>query len=115
MRACEDRDEGVVELLGRGMSNGLLRDVDVRSDGVEQPEAAEPEAESGQRRAWREVLGVSCHGAPPEGVRATLAGAQQCHRWGQRCAYSGERKVCSPNRFIKHQGIVRFPSHVYDV
>ena len=44
-------------------------------EGCEEPEAAETEAEGGQGRARREVLGCCVHRAPPEGVRATSAGA----------------------------------------
>lgn len=45
MGAGQNRDEGVVELLGRGVAHGLLRDADLRGDGIEEAETAEPEAE----------------------------------------------------------------------
>jgi len=43
VRSGEDRDEGIEELLGRGVADGLLRDVNVCSDSFEEPEAAEPQ------------------------------------------------------------------------
>jgi hypothetical protein len=55
MRAREDGDEGVIELLGRRVAHRLLRDVDVRGDSLLEAEPSEPEAKSGQRCARGEV------------------------------------------------------------
>jgi hypothetical protein len=45
--AGEDSDEGVVELLDGAMPDGLLLDVEVLTDSVEEPETADLDADSG--------------------------------------------------------------------
>src|SRR5829696_4227497 len=69
MRAGEDGDEGVVELLDRRMTDRLLLDEDVFLNGIKELERANLDADGTERGVRRVVLsrllGAS-HGVPPE-------------------------------------------------
>src|SRR5215210_336519 len=69
VRAGEDGDEGVVELLDGGMTNGLLLDEDVFLDRVKELERANLDADGSERGVRRVVLRRllrARHSVPPE-------------------------------------------------
>ncbi len=97
MRAGEDGDERIVELLDRSVPDGLLLNADVFLDGVKELERTNLDAESGERGVRRVVLSRlwrACHVVPPENE-------EQCKSHHSSVTYGSKPSLfCTKLRYV---------------
>src|SRR5215213_6193525 len=85
--AGEDGDEGVLELLDGLMPDGLLLDMEVLTDGVEELESVDPDADGGECGVRGVVSGSSlrAHRDVPPGLFTGSEGHKRTHLTSAAC------------------------------